>query len=99
MLIEKSDNEKLIIKMLNTSIVIVHSINTTFILRWSRRLFTLAPQNSEFLLLGDFNLSDSITWNVDSDGICRPQNVRGVKKLMAHALLELPKFNFFRVSF
>ncbi|KAJ6647180.1 hypothetical protein Bhyg_02400, partial [Pseudolycoriella hygida] len=33
--------------------------------------------NKQFLLLGDYNLKDSITWVVDSDGTCKASEVEG----------------------
>lgn len=33
--------------------------------------------NVNFLLMGDYNFSDSISWNPDPNGICKPYNVNG----------------------
>lgn len=44
--------------------------------------------SGQFLLLGDYNLSDSVTWTASPDGICMPQNVAGTKKVFANAVID-----------
>lgn len=83
----KGDNERLFInvKYINCNSTLEH-YNAHF--KKIEEIVTVSSPNSEFLLLGDYNLSDSITWNVDSDGVCSPGNIQGVKRPTAHALIE-----------
>lgn len=84
MSIVKSDNERLFInvKYINCKITL-DQYNAHF--KKMEEIVTVSSPNSEFLLLGDYNLSNSITWNVDSDGVCSPGSIQGVKRPMAHA--------------
>lgn len=103
MTIEKSDNEKLIInvKYINCNSTL-DQYNTHF--KKIEEIVNISSPKSEFLLLGDYNLADSVSWSADSDGVCSPYNVQGLKKLMAHALIDtlsltnLNQFNYIRNS-
>lgn len=85
--IEQCDNERVYI---NVKYINCNSTIDQYNAHFDKieEIINVSAPNSEFLLLGDYNLSDSITWSVDSDGVCNPQNVQGVKKLMAHALID-----------
>lgn len=85
--IVKSDNEKLFI---NTKYIDCQSTLDQYNVHLKKieEIVNVCSPNSEFLLLGDYNLSDSITWKVDLDGVCSAHNISGQKKLMAHALVD-----------
>lgn len=85
--VEKSDSERLYInvKYINCNSTI-DQYNAHF--KKIEEIVNVSSSKSEFLLLGDYNLSDSITWMVDSDGVCSAQNVQGPKKPMADALID-----------
>lgn len=63
----------------------------------------IAP-SSQFLLLGDYNLSDSVSWVANSDGICEARNITGRKKAQANAVVDtlfianLNQFNYVKNS-
>lgn len=86
--IQKSDNENLIINV--KYIGCYYTLGQYNIhLKKIEEIVAVTSPNSEFLLLGDYNLSESITWIADSDGICSANNIHVTKKLMAHALVDV----------
>lgn len=86
--IEKSNNENLII---NVKYIDCNSTLDQYNVHFKKieEIVAITSPNSEFLLLGDYNLSESISWIVDSDGVCIANNIYGTKKLMAHSLVDV----------
>lgn len=78
--IEKCDNEKLLI---NVKYIDCKSTFDQYNIHFKKieEIVNISAPKDEFLLLGDYNLSDSIMWTADSDGVCSAQNIRGEKKV------------------
>lgn len=86
-MIEKCDGGKLFI---NVKYISCNSTLGDYDVHFRRieEIVNVVSPNSDLLLLGDYNLSDSIEWEAGPGGICSARNVRGQKKLIAHALLD-----------
>lgn len=90
--IVKSDNEKtfLNVKYIDCKCSLdqynVH-------LKSIENIVNISSPNSHFLLIGDYNLADSITWSANSDGVCDASINQGCKdsekKIIANTVLDM----------
>lgn len=58
-------------------------------------VINLHEPSGQFLLLGDYNLGDSIDWSIDSDRICYPNSINGNIAEACVELLELTNLSQF----
>lgn len=52
-------------------------------------IVNITAPSSQFLLLEDYNLSDSVSWVANCDGICEARNISGKKKAQANAVVDM----------
>lgn len=87
MVVYKSNNEKIV---LNVKYI---DCNATLELYKSHlnkieEIMNVTSPNDQFIMLGDYNLSESVDWVVDSDGVCKVGQISGKKKLIANAVID-----------
>lgn len=86
--VNKSENEKLFI---NVRYIDYNSTKDQYNVHLKKieEIMNITASYGQFLLLGDYNLSDSIIWTRNSDDICSVQSIQGKKKLLANALVDM----------